>query len=79
MKPNSSPAPTFTAHVLKTSIGIACKLTLREIDFQMSCQWSRKPMSKDLPALHREYIPWRNAIIKGWSERNGKSVLVVTC
>jgi hypothetical protein len=30
-----------------------------------------------LPAVSKEYVPWRNKIVEAWAQRNGKRVLLV--
>jgi len=64
-------------HVLKLSCGITCELTLDEATGHFDCAWSRRPTQKLLPAIMKEYTPWRNEIIEAWAKRSGKKLLVL--
>jgi hypothetical protein len=65
------------SHILKLSCGLTVKLVIDEATGVISCEWSDLPTKAMLPVVSKEYVPWRNQIVKAWAERNGKRVLVV--
>lgn len=69
-----------TTHILKTSVGVTCELTLDETAATFVCQWSPPPPfpPTDRAQVIAEYLPWRNDIIERWSKRTGKRVAVIT-
>ena len=77
---NSLP-PLVTKHVLQTSVGIECSLSLREADAQMICGWSKTPpwAAGERQTVLAEYIPWRDALLKEWCRRTGNRLVIVTC
>jgi hypothetical protein len=64
-------------HVLKLSCGITVELFLDEATGAFDCEWSKRPTKKLLPAILKEYTPWRNSILEAWAERSGKKMLVL--
>jgi hypothetical protein len=66
-----------TTHVLKLSCGITCLMHFDEETAHFDCEWSERPTKALLPAIEKEYNPWRNEIIEAWAQRSGKRVLLV--
>ena len=64
-------------HVLKLSCGLTVELTLDEATGVFDCMWSRRPTKELLPAIMKEYGPWRNSILEEWAQRTGNRVLLV--
>jgi len=64
-------------NILKLSCGVTVELTLDEQSGRFDCQWSRRPTKKMLPAITKEYQPWRNEIIAAWAQRTGNRVLLL--
>jgi hypothetical protein len=78
--PNNSTAPAVTRHVLQTTLGISCTMTLREADAQMACLWSKSPpfTPDEMRVIRAEYFPWRDALLKAWCRRTGNRLVIVT-
>jgi len=57
--------------------GITCVMTVDEETGNFDCEWSRRPTKELLPAIMKEYGPWRNSILEEWAKRSGKKMLVV--
>jgi hypothetical protein len=64
-------------HILKLSCGLTVELVIDEDTGRFDCEWSERPTEALLPAITKEYVPWRNAIIEAWAEQTGKRVLLV--
>ena len=64
-------------HILKLSCGLTVELLLNEATGAFDCMWSRRPTQKLLPAIMREYVPWRNGILEAWAARTGKRMLII--
>ena len=66
-----------TEHVLATSVGPVCNMTFDEDTGEINCKWTPHLDGKELvAAVTKEYLPWRNGILKDWSERTGRPVMV---
>jgi hypothetical protein len=70
----------ITKHAIKLDRGISVVMILKEETFEMDCYWDPgPPFSKaQLEEIKRQYIPWRDEIVRAWSERNGKKAMVIT-
>jgi len=64
-------------HILKLSCGLTVELTLDGATGRFDCEWSERPTPAALPAITKEYLPWRNQIIEAWAERIGQRVLLL--
>ena len=64
-------------HILKLSCGLTVELVLDEATGHFDCEWSERPTKALLPAIVKEYQPWRNEILAAWAERTGNRVLLV--
>jgi hypothetical protein len=64
-------------HVLELRCGITCELVLDEATGVFDCMWSQRPTKELLPAIMKEYGPWRNSILEEWSRHSGKKMLVL--
>ena len=73
--------PNETKYVLMMDCGVRVEMILNEKTCEFICGWSpAPPFSAELFArIRSEYEPWRDKIFSDWGERNGKSVLAVTC
>jgi hypothetical protein len=67
-------------HILKTDFGVTATMSFNEDTGQFACVWDGLPkkLSKKLSdKISSQYFPWRNQILKAWSDRIGKKVLVI--
>jgi hypothetical protein len=64
-------------HILKLSCGLTVELVINEESGRLDCEWSERPTPAALPAITKEYQPWRNEIIAAWAQRTGNRVLLV--
>jgi hypothetical protein len=62
---------------LNLSCGITCTLLFDEETANFGCEWSERPTKEMLPAILKEYRPWRDSILEDWSRRSGKKMLVI--
>jgi hypothetical protein len=55
------------------------EMFLDEETGEMRCDWSPHPPRTTAQMRHvlKQYTPWRNDIISGWSQRTGKSIMLV--
>ncbi len=52
-------------------------MTFDEDTGEINCKWTPYLDGKELvAAVTKEYLPWRNGILKDWSERTGRPVMV---
>ena len=64
-------------HILNLSCGITVTMLFDEETANFDCEWSERPTKALLPAIEKEYLPWRNEIFAAWAERTGKKILLV--
>lgn len=70
-----------STHILKIEGITTISMSFNEDSGQFVCLWDPPPPfpKADTDRVIKEYEPWRNAILDGWSERTGKRVLCVSC